>query len=186
MLWWLADNATLVCLFLLVAALVLGFAWWGTRRGGYLVGAGVAAALFALVWALGLFVMTDRKRLVQTVNEVARLINAEKYDAAFDHFAEEAELDLDGVKSKLPRKQLQDMAGRIFKRPDVGGLVVWEVEAEKVQRPEAVVSFYARPANQQGYARCTATFVLHGDRDWRVKSLKAESVGDKLRWLAPR
>jgi hypothetical protein len=186
MLWWLVDNANLVLLFLLLAALLMGVAWWLTRRGGYLIGAGAAAALFALVWVLSLLIVTDRKRLVQTVNEVARRINAEEYDSAFGHFADEVELDLDGAKSKVPRQWLRTYAEGIFKRKDVAGLVVWEVEVEKVRRPRAVVTFYARPNNQQGHARCTANCVLQGENDWRVESLKAESVGEKLKWLAPR
>jgi hypothetical protein len=186
MLWWLVDNANLVCLFLLVAALVLAVAWSMTRRGGYLIGVGVAVGLFALVLVLSLLIVTDRRRLVQTVKEVSRQINAEQFEAAFGHFADEVELDLDGQKSKMKRKDLQAFAGMIFKRKDVGGLVIWDIEVESVQRPKAVVTFYARPKEQQGYARCTATCVLHGENDWRVETLKAESVGEKLRWLAPR
>ena len=63
--------------------------WRATRHGNYLIGLGAVAALAALVIVLSLVVVTDRKRLVWTVEEVARQISGKNFDAAFSHFAEE-------------------------------------------------------------------------------------------------
>jgi hypothetical protein len=180
MLSWLVDHANTILLLLLVAALVLGVAWWLTRRGGYLVGAGVAVALFALVWVLSLLVMTDSKRLLQTLDEVKRKLNAGDYDAAFRHFGDDkdrVELDLKGDKSQLTTRQLRDLAAKYLKKSDGGELVIWEAGVDQLQRPTAVVSFNAKLKNYPGgIARCTATCVLRAEGDWRITAIKVDTA----------
>ena len=175
MLWWVVDNATLVCLFLGLAGLVLALRWRLTRQGSYLIGLGVVAALIALVIVLSLTVVTDRKQLVRTVEEVAQQINAKKLDAAFGHFADEVQLELSGQAPRtLSRKVVQALAQMTLQNRNVPGIEVWDIEVESVERPKAVVSFYLRPKDQSGYAVCRAECMLLGERTWRVQKLKLE------------
>jgi hypothetical protein len=172
MLWWLVDNSNLVLLFLVLACLGLGVGWWLTRRGAFLLGLAGVAALAIAVWVLSLLIVTDRKRLVSIVNEVADRINKRDFPAAFDRFEDRVRVELDGRPRSLTRDDVMGIAKLTFQKGGLDGLVVWDVEVEKVDRPNAVVTFYARPTNQQGYARCEAECVLHGEKDWRVRVLK--------------
>jgi hypothetical protein len=178
MLWWLVDNANLVLLLLVLAALVLGVGWWLTRRGAFVLGLAGVLALAVLVWVLSLLVVTDRKQLVRIVEDVAQKINTKDLAGAFRHFADEVELDINDLKVKRPRKKLEEMAEDNFKRWKIAGVVVWDVDVEKVERPDAVVRFYVRAQDQPGtYARCEAKCRLTGERDWRVTALKVEFLG---------
>ncbi len=179
MLWWLVDNANLVLLLLVLAALVLGVGWWLTRRGGYLLGLAAVIGLAILVWVLGLLVVTDRGRLIRTVEEVAQRINAKDLDGAFRHFADEVELDLNGRKQMYTRERLRKLAEDSFRQARISGIRVRAVDVEKVERPTAVVSFNVLPADQPGIARCEATCKLTGERDWRVTALKVEYLGGR-------
>jgi hypothetical protein len=177
MLWWLVDNANLVLLVLILAALLLGVGWWLTRRGAFVLGLAGVIALAVLVWVLSLLIVTDRKQLVRTVEDVAQRINSRDLDSAFRHFADEVELDINGNKQKLTREQLQKLAASYFKKGQISGIAVRDVDVDKVERPVAVVSFHVRPTDQPGIARCEATCRLMGERDWRVTALKVEFVG---------
>jgi len=173
MLWWLVDNANLVFLVLGLIVLVLAVRWRLTRRGKYLIGAGVVVALIGVVWALTLLIVTDRKRLVQIVEEVTEKLNRKDFQGAFTHMADEVQLEMSGRSARLPRKALQGLAESSFKRYGVPGITVWSTEVEKVERPTAQVSFYLRPTNEVKYAVCTADFLLVGE-DWLVSGLKIE------------
>jgi hypothetical protein len=183
MLWWLVDNANLVLLALVLLALILGVRFWLTRRGAYLIGLGGVVALMVLVWVLSLLIVTDRKRLVLTVEEVAARINKQDLAGAFQYFADDVLFKIDGQNWPLTRKQLLNLGERTFGKGRIEGIVVWDVEVEKVERPSAVVSFYVRPTDEQTYARCEAECVLHGEGDWRVKVLKITLPPGARPWL---
>ena len=72
MLWWLVDHATVCYLLLDLAALVLVAIFWSNRRVAYLLAAGGALGLIALVWLLTIIVITDRKQLYLNVQAMAR------------------------------------------------------------------------------------------------------------------
>jgi hypothetical protein len=183
MLWWLVDNANLVLLALVLLAIILGVRFWLTRRGAYLIGLAGVVALMVLVWVLSLLIVTDRKRLVLTVEEVAARINQKDLPGAFKHFEDKVRLVIDGKGKLLTRDEVLGLAKMVFQKGGIEGIVVWDVEVEKVERPSAVVSFYVRPTDEQGYARCEAECVLHGEGDWRVKVLKIAMPPGGRRWL---
>jgi hypothetical protein len=183
MLWWLVDNANLVLLALGLIGLVLGVCLWLTRRGAYLIGLGGVVALMALVWVLSLLIVTDRKRLVRTVEDVAARINKQDLPGAFQHFEDKVRLEIDGKGRVLTRDEVLGLAKMAFRKGGIEGIVVWDVEVEKVERPGAVVSFSARPTDEPAIARCQAECVLHGERDWRVKVLKITMPPGGRQWL---
>src|SRR6266511_4010770 len=110
MLWWLVDNANLVFLILGLITLVLAVRWRLTHQGKYLVG------------ALTLVIVTDRKRLVQIVEEVTEKLNRKDFQGAFSHMADEVQLEMSGRSAKLPRKVLQGLAESSFKHYGVQGI----------------------------------------------------------------
>jgi hypothetical protein len=177
MLWWLVDNANLVLLILVLAGLVLGVGWWMTRRGAYVLGLAGVIALAILVWVLSLLIVTDRRQLVLTVQEVARKVNNKDLAGAFLHFADDVELEINGVKRELTREALQKMAASYFKPGQITGINVADVDVDRVERPTAVVSFYVSATDQPGIARCEAKCRLTGERAWRVTALKVEFLG---------
>jgi hypothetical protein len=177
MIWWLVDNATLVYLLLGVAAVALALRWRLTRRGKYLVALGAVAALVAVVVVLSLVVVTDRKRLVWTVEEVARRINDKQFHEAFRYFADEVRLELNEQKRTLSKGAVRALAEMRFKEGALSGIDVGNIDVEKVERPNAVVTFAVRPRGEPGAGRCQADFVLVGEGDWRVKALKIEFFG---------
>src|SRR5262245_58555228 len=141
MLWWLVDNANLVFLVLGLVALVLAVRWSLTRRGAYLAGLGVTFTLIAVVFALTLFVVTDRRRLVQRVEEIARLFNPKDLDRAFDHMTDTIRLEMSGWPKPitLPKSWVKQAAQRGFRDHNIQGIHVWNIGVEKVDRPSAVV-----------------------------------------------
>ena len=183
MLWWVADNANLVLLVLVLAAVALGVHFWLTRRGASLLGLAGVVALMVLVWVLSLVVVTDRKQLVRTVEEVARRINQQDLTGAFGHFADKVRLEINGRGRVLTRGEILGLAKMQFQQGRIEGLIVWDVEVEKVERPHATVSFYVRPTDQQGYARCEAQCVLQGEKDWRVQALKVDLPPGGKQWI---
>jgi hypothetical protein len=180
MLWWLSDNANLVLLALGLVAIVLGVCLWLTRRGAYLVGLGGVVALMVLVWVLSLLVVTDRKRLVHIVEEVVARINQKDLPGAFKYFADDALVKIDG--QTLTGKQLLGLAQEALKQWRIEGIAVWDVEVEKLERPNAIVSFSVRPTDELVVARCEAQCVLHGEGDWRVKVLKITLPPGARQW----
>jgi hypothetical protein len=183
MLWWLADNANVVLLVLVLVAVALGVHFWLTRRGASLIGLVGVVALMVLVWVLSVVVVTDRKQLVRTVDDVVLRINKQDLPGAFTHFADEVQLVIDGRSKQLTRGEVLGLARIAFQKGRIEGLVVWDVEVEKVERPHATVSFYVRPTNEQGYARCVAQCVLQGEKDWRVQTLKIDMPPGGRQWI---
>ncbi len=172
MLWWLVDNANLVILVLGLVALVLGVRWWLTRQGKYLVGLGAAVGLIGVVWLLTLTVVTDRVRLLRTVETIGRQLNQHDLDRAFAHLTDRVRVETGVWTTTLPREVLLKIARTRMQKGHVKALEVWNVDVESVDRPKAVVSFYLRPQEFAGaFATCHAEFVLVGEQ-WRVKGLK--------------
>jgi hypothetical protein len=173
MLSWVVDNATLVYLILGVAAVAVLLRWRATRQGAYVIALGVLAGLCALVIILSLVVVTDRQRLLATVEDVARQLNARNFDATFRHFADWVDFEIKPDKARVTREKLQSVAQTMFNRYDVKGVNAFNVGADSVSRPRAVVSFNLGAEHPGGLAKCSADFVLVGE-DWRVQALTVE------------
>jgi hypothetical protein len=174
MLSWIVDNATLVYLFLGLAAVALAMRWRATRQGGYAIALGVVAGLIALVVVLCLSITTDRKLLIGAVAEVAQQLEARNFDAAFQHFADEVRLEMSGQSGMVRREQLARFARDNIQRRKVSGISVSEIDIESIDGPKAVLTFMLRASEPRGFARCTAECVRLGERDWRVRGLKLE------------
>src|SRR5262249_39447146 len=85
MLWWMIDNVNLVYLLLGLVGLVCAVQWWQTRKKRYVIALGVIVALIGLVFLLTRLMVTDRQRLVQTVQEMAQELQERKLDRFFEH-----------------------------------------------------------------------------------------------------
>src|SRR5947209_13977935 len=135
MLWWVVDNANGVLVVLGLVLLVLASVWWNTRRRPVGIAALVTLGLLALVLVLSFVIVTDRKQLTGGVYVMVDTINADKVEDAMKYFADEATVEGAGVQFTGNRQQLAQLARQRFQQAGVKRFVVWNVEVEKLERP---------------------------------------------------
>jgi hypothetical protein len=172
MLWWLVDHSNGVIIVLGLVLLGLGAWWWNTRYRAVGAAALVTLALLLTVVVLSLVIVTDRKQLTADVKDMTEAINADRIEAATKHFADTVDIDFMSQKyAKVPRDLLATMARQKLESAGFKRFIVWGIDVEKLERPNATVQFYIRPEDEGQFATCTAEFILVGERDWRVKKL---------------
>jgi hypothetical protein len=169
MLWWLVDYAKTVYFFLGIAALVLIALWWMNRRAKYLIGVGVVIGLAALVWLLGLFIVTDRMQIRANILAMKRGVEQGNPDAVFRHFSKSFTAD------QWDRKSLEARAGRFIEQRRVHEIVLWDFDFEVPpdRNNKAVVAFRVRAIGDGGevWYLCRADFVFE-EGDWRMKTIR--------------
>ena len=171
MVWWLVDHASVVYLVLGITALVLGCLWWMTRKRAYGFAAIVAAALLLLVWLLSVFVVTDRMRIVQTVEIMARAVDQRNLDAFFKHVSPQFKHDLMDAPQFRLYTETQLRRYKVFK------FHVFKITAEDVSRQTGTgkAQFWIDvEGGWEGEApplRCVATFVFERE-EWLLKGFK--------------
>jgi hypothetical protein len=169
MLWWIVDHATVFYLLLGLTALALGAIFWSTRRGGYLLAAGAALALIALVWLLTTIVITDRRQLYLNVQAMARGVEQGDPDKVFVHFSPEFRHGDQDLKSS------RDRVTRAIRLKRVSDIHVWSFETEKLSREEKkarvtfLVRFFADGARH--LYRCRLDFGFE-DGHWRLRGFQ--------------
>jgi hypothetical protein len=176
MLWWIVDNAGIVYLILGLVGLTLAVRWWLTRRGGLLIALGVTAGLIALVCVLSLVIMTDRKVLVATLREMEEGINRRDLDTVFKHVADDVKVHGRTGLTTIKKEQLRELA-----RQRLGGeeVILWNVAVEQLERPEAVVTFFARIEDTPMMGICKARFEFVREGVWRLKGFEMYRPGDQ-------
>jgi hypothetical protein len=171
MLSWLVDHASLWFLFLGIAGLVIASLWWMTRRREYVWALAGLGAFIALLWLLTRFVVTDRMRIVDTVQTMAKAVQERKLDDFLEHVAQT--FNHDGMNSQEFRQYLENR----LKRYQVRTFTVSKVRAEDVSRQTAAgkAEFWIQVEGtwEEGVPplRCESEFVLERD-DWRLKGFR--------------
>jgi hypothetical protein len=182
MLWWLVDHADLMFLVLGIAALVLGCLWWMRRQRWQLTGLVVVLGLFALLWILTDWVVTDRKQIVQTVQRMADAVRSRDLDTFFQHVSPQFEYG--GMGPELFRAYVD----RQVRRYPVSSFRVSKVDTENVSREErkgtAEFWIFLEEEIQAPPLRCEATFLLQENR-WRLGGFKLFLANSKTEYRLP-
>lgn len=167
---WLVDDPSFIYMILATLAVVLGVAWWRTKRGKLFVGALAALGLIVVVWLIGHFTVTDAKRIQRAVEQMAAAVQRHDLNGVFAHISRD--FDYHGVDRERARVQLE----AILQRRDVTEVAVWDFEPESISREQrmARISFLVKPKgnwNSGTHYLCRAEFVLE-DGQWRMRTFR--------------
>lgn len=164
------DNPGTIYLILGVAAIGLGVAWWHTRQRKYLIGLGVAGCLLVALWLLSHFIVTDNKRIIGVVEEMAAAVGQKDANKILDHVSDQFHSE-----KGTNKEQLRGYVQRYLKE-EVTEAKVWGFEPVEVSRKDrkAVIDFMTKAKGNivhgQEFFRCRTEFVLDPDGRWRVKT----------------
>jgi hypothetical protein len=170
---WVIDDPSLLLFCLGALALLLGAAWWRSRKGAYAIGAGISAGLIALVLLLSAVLETDNKRIERAVEEMAAGVESHNIGRIFDHVAGTFQA------GGLDREAFRRHVALVMARYEIQGVHVWDYEAKEISRKEksARVVFKAKARGLEqheglAFYNCLATFVLEPDGQWRMASFQ--------------
>src|SRR5262249_33742266 len=98
----------------------------------------------------------------------------------FKHFTDEVQINLPSGPVTIKKTMLQEKAQAAVKKAGGVAVVVWDIEVEKLERPDAVVTFLVRPNDEREMVRCRMRFLLVREGEWRVKGFELlRPVGDQ-------
>jgi len=170
---WLFEGRPTVYLVLATAAVILLALWWKARKRKYLIAVGVVAALAGVYYLLDASVESDREQIVRKVREMAAGVKAGDADKVFANVSDQFRRP-----SGTNKQQFRERAKPFLTPGRFTDVAVWEFQhKEEPSRAErkAVVAFMVKirgggtGAEDVPY-RCTATFVLDTDDQWRLQS----------------
>src|SRR5262249_24656954 len=179
---WLADHANLICLVFGVAALALAVGWWMTRSRKLLLALIPVAVIIAGVFLLSLFVVTDKKRIDQIVQEMAQGVRERNIELIFQHVANAFDRANNTAMSKA---QLQALARKHINSVENFSLSACKFGEVSREKGRAEVEFWAHGGGAIDNApiRVEAEFVLE-EGQWRMKSftLFVGNTGNRYPW----
>jgi O-antigen ligase len=166
---WLVDNATNICLLLVVVAAGFVVAWRFNQRVKCLVIAAGLLAFAALFWIATRYITTDAKQLEDNVHAMARAVEAGKVDDLFKHISKDFDYH------KMTRDELYKLARKAIESHKVNGISVRQFKVLEVSRSakKARASFTVSgmAADVQFIYRVETDFVLEGD-EWKLKTMR--------------
>jgi hypothetical protein len=151
-----------------LAALGCATAWWMTRRGKYVIGAGVALGLILLVMLLDRWVVTDQERVVQNIQVMAASVEARDMERAFSLVSDRFHW------GAADKREFRKWAESRIREGDVTDIRVWDFSRATVDRDHrtATIEFLVkgRGAWVRGgeFFRCKAKFFQDADDEWRL------------------
>ena len=166
---WLAENAALIYMLLGVATVVLGFAWWQTKRGWFAVGSGVLVLLIILVWLFRTFYPSDAELMMAKIEEMAAAVKTGNLDRMF------APVSNDFRFRGLDKAEFRSFAEQTMRSHDVTEVRVWGFQSEGAAKNRTgKISFQFKPkgnwADSTSFYLCEAEFALENDGQWRLRS----------------
>ena len=174
MLSWPIDNPSYVYFLLACAALGLLAGWWLNRKRPYLIGLGVVAAVAVVFFLLTLLIDTDRKRITRALQEMSQGVRDKDLDKTFARLTDDFTMEFSrgGVRTKMPKVELRQLADRAVRNGRVTDVVFGDIGFEKVAGEEASVTFRANPFGSWvlggEHCYCEATFRRGPDGKWRM------------------
>jgi hypothetical protein len=173
---WLIENSAIVYLLLAFGLIVSLAFWWRTRRRGFLIAAGILAALVIGFYLLDRAFETDGKQMVRKVQEVASAVSANNLDAAFRNVSDSFN------RGGLTKKQFRDFCDSVRSTGKVTDVVVWALDPIEVSRPDrkGTIAFRFKVKGSWGETAGTQMahvyFVLDADNEWRIRSFDVYDV----------
>jgi len=167
---WLAEDPIVLYMVLATAAVLLGAGYWMKRKRGYLFGLGAMVVLVGLVWLLDFLIVTERERLLHTVQAMARRVEALDIDGVFAHISNEF---ISG--NNLKKEEFRQAVKNGVRVYQVREMQMWDLEVVELSMPDksAKVEFHAKVrGNWSGgeeFYLVRADFVLDSDGQWRMK-----------------
>jgi hypothetical protein len=167
--WLVEGDLTIYCV--LGLGLVISLAgWWRTRKRGFLLAAGIFAALIVAYFLLDRFVESDGEQMTRKVSEIAAAVTRKDLNAAFLNVSDSFK------RGAADKRQFQDFCKAHQVAGHVADVKVWDVEATKVSPDDrrGVVQFRFKVTGNWGesppnyFAR--VTFVKDADGQWRVQT----------------
>jgi hypothetical protein len=191
---WLVENPSTVYLLLGIAGLVCAAGWWMNRQPTderddvsllaalqrrrlaakhiFTLVLLVAVVLAASVWLLNRVVVTDGKRIINAVKDMAAAVPQKDADRILGHISEDFRY---GTRSK---GELRQYITGYVRSGEVTEVLVDDFKTENISRKDrkGTVKFWFKVkgpniANDAGY-QCLADFVLENDDVWRLKTFK--------------
>jgi hypothetical protein len=153
-----------------ILALVVGCLWWMTRKRIYRFALLGTALLLLVVWFLTLFIVTDRMRIVRTVETMAQAIHQHNLDEFFKHVSPQFGHDA------MDAQQFRLYTEAQLRRHKVYSFHVHKITAPDVSRQTgSKAGFWIDVEGAwEGEApplRCEATFVFERE-EWLLKGFK--------------
>jgi hypothetical protein len=191
MLDWLVDEPTNAYLVLGTVALLCGAVWWETRQGRILLGVGAAIVLALVVWLLSVLIVTDRRRLIDSIQQMSAAVAQRDTDGIFRHISRDFQL------GNLGQQPFRQFVAEVLRNGEVTSVEAWDFvrPAEITRSPDgkqgtARITFMAKPKGPQvqdnvGY-RVRATFVLEADGKWRMTTFTIHNPVNDAEMDIPR
>ena len=168
---WLFERLPGVFLVLgVLAVLSLAF-WWRSRKRMPLIFFLAFAVLAGVYFLLSVLVVTDRRQLTESVQEMAAGVRDRNLDRSFAQISEDFRFNNLG---KNEFRQRADSAVRGF---DIRDCEVWDIEIDDFSRDSrnAHVHFDVKIKgnfSQKEFLRCRAEFTLDRDNHWRLRGFQ--------------
>ena len=172
---WLANNASIVVLLFVLTSLASAFGWWVNRKLWYLLAMSALAVLAFGVWLLGLYHVTDQRRLTEVVEQMAAAIEARNVEGFFEHVSESFN------HAAMSKAAFREYVDQRTKRHQVRRFSVSRFDFGEVSRTtrKGEIDFAIHAEGNWGETlplRCFAEFVLEGD-NWRLKGFRLKLGG---------
>jgi hypothetical protein len=162
------DDPSVIYLVLGVAALVLAAAWWSRRDRRFLIGIGVVAALFLILFLVSSLVDTDAKRIQRALTAMAEGVNARNADQIFAHISDRFRLGSRG------KQEFRPIVERYLKSGEVTRMKYWDFEPHALARDTATILFKVKGEGSANFGyeffNCRAVFVRDPDGRWRLQT----------------
>src|SRR5262249_27496216 len=110
---------TALVLLLGTAAVIQAVAWWGSRKNRYLLGAGAALALAALVWVIDAYLPSDQRQIENALKDMEAAVKRHDTEGVFKHIAADFALDT------RDRKTFRQAADGVLRQGIVDDVVVY-------------------------------------------------------------
>lgn len=167
----LIDNSTIVYVLFIIVCSGLLFAWRRTRRRSYLIGTAVGLLLVVGYAVLTHVVITDRQKIIDTINASAKAVEKKDLPTIERGLASDFHLGQEN------RKTFMVWAANGIRDRNVKDIVVWNFTFDSLDKVKgtAQISFFAKPHGNWSdgyYFRVEGNLVREADGKWKLQTFR--------------